>query len=178
MRPQRARWRSIQSAASLSTSGSSERWCERPITSRRRTPVSSSTLRCFEIAGWLTEKGSASSATDKANATWIVRAGLANTSCLSFESVDKPGQFLRHYNYQLNLNFDDGGSAFAQDATFCRTPGNSGVGNSFQSVNFPTKYLRHYNYTVYIASNGGSNAWDATTSWAQDTSWLTASPWS
>ncbi|MFC8672645.1 alpha-L-arabinofuranosidase B [Streptomyces griseorubiginosus] len=119
-----------------------------------------------------------SSATDKADATWIVRAGLANTSCLSFESVDKPGQFLRHYNYQLNLNFDDGGSAFAQDATFCPTTGNSGVGTSFQSVNFPTKYLRHYNYTVYIASNGGSNAWDATTSWAQDTSWLTAAPWS
>ncbi|MGO4753466.1 AbfB domain-containing protein, partial [Streptomyces sp. 2MCAF27] len=115
--------------------------------------------------------------TDKADATWIVRAGLANTSCLSFESVDKPGQFLRHYNYQLNLNFDDGGSNFAKDATFCPTAGNSGVGTSFQSVNFLTKYLRHYNYTVYIASNGGSNAWDSTTSWAQDTSWLTAAPW-
>ncbi|GAB2846966.1 alpha-L-arabinofuranosidase B [Lentzea nigeriaca] len=121
---------------------------------------------------------SSSSATDKADATWIVRAGLANTSCLSFESANKPGQFLRHYNYQLNLNADDGGSAFAQDATFCSTTGNSGTGNSFQSVNFPTKYLRHYNYTAYIASNGGTNTWDSTTSWAQDTSWLTASPWS
>ncbi|MGW4210428.1 alpha-L-arabinofuranosidase B [Lentzea sp. NPDC004789] len=121
---------------------------------------------------------SSSSATDKADATWIVRAGLANTSCLSFESTDRPGQFLRHYNYQLYLNYDDGGSAFAKDATFCPTTGNSGTGNSFQSVNFPTKYLRHYNYTAYIASNGGANAWDSTTSWAQDTSWLTASPWS
>ncbi|MDQ0956567.1 hypothetical protein QFZ66_000445 [Streptomyces sp. B4I13] len=100
---------------------------------------------------------SASSATDKADATWIVRAGLANTSCLSFESADKPGQFLRHFNYQLNLNFDSGSSAFAQDATFCPTAGNSGVGTSFQSVNFPTKYIRHYNYTAYIAANGGTN---------------------
>jgi hypothetical protein len=121
---------------------------------------------------------STSSATDKADATWIVRRGLANSSCLSFESANNPGQFLRHSNYELYLNTDNGGSSFAQDATFCPTTGNSGVGNSFQSVNYPTKYIRHYNYTVYIASNGGSNAWDSTSSWAQDTSWLTASPWS
>jgi non-reducing end alpha-L-arabinofuranosidase len=120
---------------------------------------------------------SSSSATDKADATWIARAGLANTSCLSFESANNPGQFLRHFNYQLYLNTDNGSGSFAQDATFCPTAGNSGVGTSFRSVNFPTKYIRHYNYTAYLASNGGSNAWDSMTSWAQDTSWLTASPW-
>lgn len=120
---------------------------------------------------------SSSTATDKADATWIVRAGLANSSCLSFESANNPGQFLRHYNYELYLNVDDGGGAFAQDATFCPTAGNSGTGTSFQSVNFPTKYLRHYNYTAYIASNGGANAWDSSTSWAADTSWVVAQPW-
>ncbi|ADJ45317.1 alpha-N-arabinofuranosidase [Amycolatopsis mediterranei S699] len=121
---------------------------------------------------------SASAATTKSAATWIVRAGLADTSCLTFESADQPGRFLRHYAFRLQLNADDGGSAFAQDATFCSTAGNSGVGRSFQSVNYPAKYLRHYNYTGYVAGNGGTNPWDATTSWAQDTSWLTASPWS
>ncbi|MEU2778687.1 alpha-L-arabinofuranosidase B [Streptomyces sp. NPDC007162] len=121
---------------------------------------------------------SSSPATDKADATWIVRAGLANTSCLSFESADNPGQFLHHYNYELYLNSDSGAGSFAKDATFCPTAGNSGVGTSFQSVNYPTQYIRHYDYTAYIASNGGSNAWDSTKSWAQDTSWLTASPWS
>ncbi|GAA0698518.1 alpha-L-arabinofuranosidase B [Kitasatospora atroaurantiaca] len=120
---------------------------------------------------------SSSSATDKADATWIVRAGLAHSSCVSFESANSPGQFLRHYNYQLYLNTDNGGGAFAQDATFCPTAGNSGTGTSFRSVNFPTKYLRHYNYTAYIASNGGSNSWDSTTSWAADTSWLVDQPW-
>ncbi|MEJ2851941.1 MULTISPECIES: alpha-L-arabinofuranosidase B [unclassified Saccharothrix] len=121
---------------------------------------------------------SASPAGDKANATWIVRAGLANTSCLTFESANQPGRFLRHQSFELRLDADSGGSSFAQDATFCSTPGKSGVGNSFQSVNFPTKYIRHYRFGVYVAANGGSNAWDATTTWAQDTSWLTASPWS
>ncbi|GAB3970433.1 alpha-L-arabinofuranosidase B [Actinoallomurus acanthiterrae] len=121
---------------------------------------------------------SSSSATDKADATWIVRAGLANTSCLTFESANTPGRYLRHYAFELYLSADDGGSTFAQDATFCPTSGNSGVGHSFQSVNYPTKYIRHYSYTVYVAGDGGSNSWDSTSSWAQDTSWLTASPWS
>ncbi|NBH04906.1 alpha-L-arabinofuranosidase B [Amycolatopsis sp. SID8362] len=121
---------------------------------------------------------SASSATTKADATWIVRAGLANSSCLTFESANARGRYLRHYAFRLQLDIDDGGSTFAQDATFCSTAGNSGTGRSFQSVNYPAKYIRHYAYTGYLAGNGGTNAWDATTSWAQDTSWLTATPWS
>ncbi|AUY53522.1 alpha-L-arabinofuranosidase B [Streptomyces sp. CB01881] len=126
----------------------------------------------------ISNTNSASSATDKADATWIVRAGLANSSCVSFESTNNPGQFLRHFDYQLYVNTDNGAGSFAQDATFCPTKGNSGTGTSFQSVNFPTKYLRHYNYTAYIAGNGGSNSWDSTTSWAADTSWTVAQPWS
>jgi len=120
---------------------------------------------------------STSTATDKGDATWIVRAGLANSSCLSFESANNPGQYLRHYNYELYTAGDDGSSGLAQDATFCPKAGNNGQGNSFQSVNYPTKYIRHYNFTVYIASNGGSNAWDSTTSWSDDTSWVVSAPW-
>ncbi|MDJ0385338.1 alpha-L-arabinofuranosidase B [Streptomyces sp. G-G2] len=121
---------------------------------------------------------SSSSSALKADATWTVRAGLANSSCLTFESVAEPGRFLRHYNFELHLGVDDGGSLFAQDATFCPTAGNSGTGYSFQSVNYLTKYLRHYNHSVYVAANGGSNSWDSSTSWSADTSWLVAQPWS
>nr|WP_073501812.1 alpha-L-arabinofuranosidase B [Actinacidiphila paucisporea] len=120
---------------------------------------------------------SSSTATAKADATWIVRAGLANSSCVSFESANKSGQYLRHYNYKLQLAASDGSSTFQQDATFCPQSGQNGQGYSLQSVNFPDKYLRHFNYNVYIASNGGSNAWDSATSWADDVSWATASPW-
>jgi hypothetical protein len=120
---------------------------------------------------------SSSSATDKADATWIVRAGLSNGSCVSFESANKSGQYLRHYNFQLYLNGNDGSSQFAQDATFCPQPGNNGQGYSFQSANYSSKYIRHYAYNVYIASNGGSNAWDSSNLWSDDTSWLAASPW-
>ena len=34
-----------------------------------------------------------------------------------------------------------------------------------------------FNSTVFIASNGGSNSFDSTTSWAQDVSWAVSSPW-
>ncbi|MFE9425993.1 alpha-L-arabinofuranosidase B [Kitasatospora sp. NPDC006697] len=125
----------------------------------------------------ISDINSSSPATAKADASWIVRAGLANTSCLTFESANNPGQYLHHYNYELYLSADTGSGTFAQDATFCPTPGNSGQGISFQSANYPTKYLRHYNFTVYIASNGGSNAWDSKTSWAADTSWSADQPW-
>ena len=114
--------------------------------------------------------------TDKEDATFVATAGLANPNCTSFESVNKPGYYLRHQNFQLHLQPNDGSALFSMDATFCQKPGNSGQGVSFQSVNFPTSYLRRFNNVVYIASNGGSNPWDTTTAWADDTSWLTAPP--
>ena len=121
---------------------------------------------------------SGSSATDRGDATWIVRPGLANSNCVSFESANASGKYLRHSGFQLYLNPNDGTTLFASDATFCPQPGNSGTSYSLQSLNYPAKYIRHYAFTAYNASNGGTNAWDATSSWAQDTSWLAAAPWS
>ena len=120
---------------------------------------------------------SSSSATDKANASWIVRAGLANSACVSFESRNTSGNFLRHQNFQLYLNANDGSSLFAQDATFCSQTGQNGQGNSLASVNYPDRYIRHYNNTVYLASNGGSHTFDSATSWNDDVSWVVSSPW-
>jgi hypothetical protein len=120
---------------------------------------------------------SSSSALDKSDATWIVRRGLAGNSCVSFESKNYPGDYLRHYNFKLLRQPDDGTTVFMQDATFCPATGNSGTGYSFASYNYPAKYIRHYNLNVYVAGNGGSNAWDSATSWAADTSFLVTSPW-
>ncbi len=121
---------------------------------------------------------SSSSASDKGDATWIVEPGLANSSCISFQSANDSGQYLRHSNFELYLQPNDGSSQYAQDATFCVQPGNTGTGYSFQSVNYPTHYIRHYDYVAYIAGDGGSNAWDTGSLWTNDTSFLAASPWS
>ncbi len=73
----------------------------------------------------------------------------------------------------------DGTAQFRSDATFCPTTGRSGSGTtSFASYNYPARYLRHYDYGLYIASDGGSNAFDSATSWADDVSWRITSPWS
>ena len=66
---------------------------------------------------------------------------------------------------------------FRADATFCPQAGRNGQGTSFASSNFPTRFLRHFNSNVYIASNGGSNPWDATASWADDVSFVVSTPW-
>jgi len=118
-----------------------------------------------------------SSSTDKQDATFVEAAGLANPACVSFESINKPGSYLRHQNFQFHLLPNDGSSLFSMDATFCPGTGNSGQGTSFQSVNFPGRYIRNFNNVVFLASNGGSNSWDTATGWPVDTSWLAATPW-
>jgi hypothetical protein len=125
----------------------------------------------------ITAVSSSSTSTLKNDATWIVEPGLAESACVSFQSANDSGEYLRHYAFELYLETNDGTSQFAQDATFCPVPGNSGTGWSLQSDNYPNQYIRHFNYTVYIASDGGSNAWDASSLWQDDTSWLVASPW-
>ena len=120
----------------------------------------------------------ASSSTDKQDATFVEAAGLANPSCVSFESVNKPGSYLRHQNFQFHLRPNDGSTLFSMDATFCPATGNSGQGMSFQSVNFSGRFIRNFNNIVYLASDGppGTNPWDTATGWPVDTSWLVAAP--
>ncbi|MFI8853316.1 alpha-L-arabinofuranosidase B [Streptomyces sp. NPDC053499] len=124
----------------------------------------------------IAEVSGSSSSAARAAATWTVRKGLGDASCVSFESVDKPGQYLRHSDFQLHLNAADGSSLFRNDATFCPQAGHSGEGVSLRSLNFPGDFLRHYKYDAYIASDGGSHDWDATAAWSDDTSWAAAEP--
>lgn len=119
---------------------------------------------------------SASAASDLADATWVVRTGLADPACFSFESRDSPGEFIRHYNFILYSQPWDGQQLHAEDATFCGVTGNAGSGYSFQSYNYPTRYIRQYQGGAYLAANGGSNAWDTTTSYSQDTTFLVVNP--
>jgi hypothetical protein len=117
-----------------------------------------------------------SSVTDRQDATFVETAGLANPACISFESVNKPGSYLRHMNFQFHLQPNDGSTLFGMDATFCPATGNSGQGMSFQSVNFPGRFIRNFNNTVFLAADGGSNPWDVATGWPVDTSWLVNAP--
>ncbi|WP_443051606.1 AbfB domain-containing protein [Streptomyces sp. NBC_00234] len=120
---------------------------------------------------------SGSSAQLKQDATYTVRRGLADSSCYSFESVNYPGQFLRHADSRVRNSPDDASALFRQDATFCARPGLGGTGVTFESINIPGSYLRHFDSAVHIASGSGSGGFDRPQTLTADSSWALATPW-
>ncbi|KAK7747870.1 hypothetical protein SLS53_001121 [Cytospora paraplurivora] len=114
---------------------------------------------------------SSSSTTLKEEASWTVVTGLANSDCFSFESVDTPGSYIRHYSFHLKLDANDGTKQFHEDATFCPQSGLEGDGTSIRSWSYPTRYFRHYENVLYAASNGGPETFDATTDFNYDVTW-------
>lgn len=105
------------------------------------------------------------------DASFWVRPGLASASCMSFESRNFPGSFLRHANSRVRLDARDGSDLFNRDATFCARTGLSGTGNSLESFNFPGRFIRHINAEVWLAQSSGTNAWDGGASFNADASW-------
>lgn len=96
----------------------------------------------FEV--WRDANGSDDSA-------YKVVSGLADASCVSFQSRRYPDRYLRHSNYALWTEANTGG-AFAADATFCVRAGLNGDGGfrSFESKNFPNHFIRHASGRVRI----------------------------
>lgn len=85
------------------------------------------------------------------DAQWRLVPGLADSSGVSFQSVNYPTRYLRHYNYALRLDVNDGTVSFAQDATFHRTAGLANSSwSSFRSHNFSDRYIRHYDYALRL----------------------------
>jgi hypothetical protein len=115
---------------------------------------------------------SSSSAALKQQASWTVRSGLANSACVSFESKDTAGSFIRHFDYALQLGANDGSKQFKEDATYCGQAGLNGQGNAIRSWSFPTRYFRHYLNVTYAASNGGVHTFDNAASFNADASWV------
>ncbi|KUI55658.1 putative alpha-L-arabinofuranosidase B [Cytospora mali] len=111
---------------------------------------------------------SSSSTTLKEEASWTVVTGLGNSACFSFESVDTPGSYIRHYEFELYVDANDGTKQFHEDATFCPQSGLEGYGYSIRSWSYPTRYFRHYENVLYAASEGGPETFDATTDYNYD----------
>ena len=113
----------------------------------------------------------------KADATYTVRPGLADTSCYSFESVNYPGQFLRHANSRVQNSVNDGSALLRADATWCARTGLSGSGVSLESWNFRGGYLRHYNAEVWQTDGAGGPAYSNPGPFIADSTWTIAPPW-
>ncbi|BCB91224.1 AbfB domain-containing protein [Phytohabitans suffuscus] len=111
------------------------------------------------------------------DATYTVRAGLADASCYSFESVNFPGQFLRHANSRVRNSVNDGSALLRADATWCARSGLTGGGVSLESYNYRGSYLRHANAEVWMADGSGGAAHNAPVPWAADATWNIVAPW-
>ena len=123
---------------------------------------------------------SSSSTAVQNTAKFTVRAPLASTAtgCVSFESVDTPGSFIRHSNFVLQLNANDNSKLFQEDATFCGQTGLSGTGNTIRSWSYPTRFFRHFTNVGYIARNGGPQNYDTTNSFNNDATFIVGSGFS
>jgi hypothetical protein len=87
---------------------------------------------------------------------FVVRQGLADGGCLSFESAEFPGFYLRHRNYVLLVERAETSSLYRYDATFC--PQASAGGFALRSVNYPDHHLIHADGLVRLVRSTAAQA--------------------
>ncbi|MDQ0874528.1 hypothetical protein QFZ77_003187 [Paenibacillus sp. V4I3] len=84
--------------------------------------------------------------------------GLADSTGVSFESINFPGSYLRvRSNGEVWLDSNDSTTTFKNDATFRRVAGLADAQkSSYQMWTDSTKFLRHSNYLMYAQAGSGS----------------------
>lgn len=81
--------------------------------------------------------------------------GLAGSGTVSLESTNFPGYFLRHRNFEVWVERNDGSAAFRNDASFHRRAGLAdAAGVSFESYNFPGRHLRQSSSLLFVQAVG------------------------
>lgn len=91
---------------------------------------------------------SSSSAATRRAASFKVVHGLAKSSCYSFATVD--GSYLRHRDFVLRSDRDDGSALFREDATFCPRASSRSGAVMLEAVNYPGRFLRHRNFQLVL----------------------------
>ncbi|MCT9004939.1 AbfB domain-containing protein [Streptomyces sp. NPDC054766] len=92
--------------------------------------------------------GSGSSAATRRAASFKVVRGLAKSSCYSFATAD--GSYLRHRDFLLRADRDDGSALFRKDATFCPRASSYSGAVMLEAVNYPGRFLRHRNFQLRL----------------------------
>jgi hypothetical protein len=150
--PQFARRSLLLLGALVSASNAAAVAVNQRVSLRAVTPAVSNYYIAHEnFIGVIRQVSASSTALRKADATWTLRVGLAETNCYSFESVNYPGYFLRHTGFKLYLRKNDNTQAFRNDATFCFMPPMIGnVGASMIAVNYIDHFVRHYSGNLLL----------------------------
>ncbi|WP_369238416.1 AbfB domain-containing protein [Streptomyces sp. R21] len=104
--------------------------------------------RYWQVSGGYVALAPADSAADRRDATFKRVKGLADASCYSFTTAD--GGYLRHRDFVLRDERDDGSSLFERDATFCPRPSPYSGAVTLESINYPGRFLRHQNFRLRL----------------------------
>ncbi|MFC8511616.1 AbfB domain-containing protein [Streptomyces sp. NPDC057257] len=104
--------------------------------------------RYWHVSGGYVKLDPIAGSESRADSTFKLVKGLANSSCYSFATHD--GKYLRHRNFLLRADTNDGSSLFKQDATFCARSSSISGAIMLESVNYPGRYLRHQNFQLKL----------------------------
>lgn len=115
--------------------------------------------RSWHISRGLVRLDPVGRAGDPRTVTFMLINGLADKACYSFATAD--GGYLRHRDFVLRSEPDDGSALFEKDATFCpRVSAYSGA-VMLESVNYPGRYLRHRDFQLVLDPYQGSGQYRA-----------------
>ena len=107
----------------------------------------------------------------KRDATFTIVRGLANSDCYSF--VDSHGRYLRHRNFRVRLDFNDGSTLFKQDVTFCVRIGTVSGSFFLQSFNYPDRYVRYRaNFELWLDPVEYTNAFESSAAFTAVAPWV------
>jgi hypothetical protein len=107
-------------------------------------------------------------ATNGPEAQWKVHPGLASSGCVSFESRETPGDFMRRSGEEIRSEPFESGTEFAGDATFCyRAPleGTDIVLHALESLNLSGYYVTREGDTVGLAPFADTSAFRSAATW-------------
>ncbi|MFC4463483.1 family 43 glycosylhydrolase [Streptomyces xiangluensis] len=119
--------------------------------------------------GYLDPVTSSSTTAVKQSATFTIVPGLADSTCYSFR--DSSGRYLRHKDYRIRFDANNGTATFHKDATYCARPGSAAGSVSLESFNYPGRYLRHYYYELRI------DPFQDNATFRADSSFRAVNPW-
>jgi hypothetical protein len=103
--------------------------------------------------------GAAGSADVRHTAVFKLVKGLADRACYSFATAD--GGYLRHRDFVLGAEHDDGSALFEKDTTFCPRVSSYSGAVMLESVNYPGRFLRHRNFRLELDPYQGSSQFRA-----------------
>merc|ERR1712096_169880 len=96
----------------------------------------------------------------------VIQGLCGEDGTISFESIAKPNNFLRHRGFKIFLDKGTSKDLFKKDSCFYPRYNNYFKGyTAYESVSYPNKFIRHRGFRLYIEIDDNSNQFKKDASW-------------